>query len=83
MVMARHAGQRVDAGRAIGRDLKGKVSPALFVAGILLAFCRRADRLCDLPIYLILGLLWLTPDRRIQRVVRRPRSRLKNLAITL
>jgi len=37
MVMGRHAGQRVGADLAIGRDLKGKVSPALYVAGILFA----------------------------------------------
>jgi len=35
--MGRHAGQRVGADLAIGRDLKGKVSPALYVAGILFA----------------------------------------------
>ena len=36
--MGRHAGQRVGADLVIGRDLKGKVSPARYVAGILFAF---------------------------------------------
>jgi hypothetical protein len=77
MVMARHAGQRVDAGWAIGRDLKGKVSPDSDVAGILFAFVG-ARIAC--AIYPLLGLLWLipfVPDRRIERAVRRPRSRLR------
>jgi hypothetical protein len=36
--MVRHARQRVGAGQTIGRDLKGKASPALCAAGILFAF---------------------------------------------
>ena len=53
---------------AIGRDVKGKVSPALYVAGILLAF---VDARIACAIYLLVALLWLIPDRRIERVVRR------------
>ena len=53
---------------AIGRDVKGKVSPALYVAGILLAF---VDARIAGAIYLLVALLWLIPDRRIERVVRR------------
>jgi uncharacterized membrane protein len=55
--------------RAIGRDLKGKVSPVLYVAGILLAF---ADARIACAVYLLVALLWFIPDRRIERVVRRP-----------
>jgi uncharacterized membrane protein len=54
--------------RAIGRDVKGKISPVLYVAGILLAFVE-ARIAC--AIYLLVALLWLIPDRRIERVVRR------------
>ena len=66
--MGRHAGQRVGADLAIGRDLKGKVSPALYIAGILFAF---VDARIACAICLLLGLLWLIPDRRIERVARR------------
>jgi uncharacterized membrane protein len=54
--------------RAIGRDVKGKISPALYVAGILLAFVD--PRIAD-AIYVLVALLWLAPDRRIERMVRR------------
>ena len=63
------ARQRGALARAIGRDLKGKVSPVLYVAGILLAF---ADARIACAVYLLVALLWFIPDRRIERVVRRP-----------
>jgi uncharacterized membrane protein len=52
--------------RAIGRDLKGKISPVLYAAGIALAF---ADpRIAD-AVYVLVALMWLIPDRRIARVL--------------
>ena len=55
--------------RAIGRDVKGKISPMLYLAGILLAF---VDARISAAIYLLVALLWLIPDRRIEKAVRRP-----------
>jgi uncharacterized membrane protein len=55
--------------RAIGRDLKGKASPVLYVAGILFAFFD--PRIAD-AIYVLVALMWLIPDRRIERAVRGP-----------
>ena len=52
--------------KAIGRDLKGKLSPVLYVAAILLAFVR--PWLADV-LYVLVALTWLIPDRRIERVV--------------
>ena len=51
---------------AVGRDLKGKSSPILYTLAIALAFVRPwvADGL-----YVLVALLWLIPDRRIERVV--------------
>ena len=48
---------------AIGRDLKGKISPFLYTAAIALAFVRKwiADAL-----YVIVALMWLVPDPRIE-----------------
>ena len=48
---------------AIGRDLKGKVSPLLYAAAIPLAFVHLliADAL-----YVTVALMWLIPDRRIE-----------------
>jgi uncharacterized membrane protein len=55
--------------QAIGRDIKGKLSPLFYAAGILLAFVD--TRLSD-AIYVLVALMWLIPDRRVERTVRRP-----------
>jgi hypothetical protein len=49
--------------QAIGRDFEGKVSPVLYVAGILLAFI---DPRIACATYLLVALLWLVPDRRMK-----------------
>ncbi len=53
--------------RSIGRDLKGKLSPALYALGIGASFFR--PWLAGV-IYVLVALLWLVPDRRLERVVR-------------
>jgi len=52
---------------ALGRDLKGKVSPALYLAAIVLAFV--SPRL-SIAIYVLVAAMWLVPDRRIEKVFR-------------
>jgi uncharacterized membrane protein len=52
---------------AVGRDLKGKISAALYAAAIPLAFVRQW--ISDL-IYVSVALLWLVPDRRIESQLR-------------
>jgi len=49
--------------RAVGGDLKGKLSPVLYVVAILLAF--RASWMSQ-AIYVAVALMWLVPDRRIE-----------------
>ena len=51
---------------AVGRDLKGKMSPVFYTLAIGLAFVR--PWLAD-GLYVLVALLWLIPDRRIERVV--------------
>jgi uncharacterized membrane protein len=51
---------------AIGRDLKGKASPALYVAGIALAF---VNRWFGIAMYVVVALMWLIPDRRLERMI--------------
>jgi len=48
---------------AIGKDVKGKISPALYAAAIPLAFVNQwiAD-----AIYVFVALMWLVPDRRME-----------------
>jgi uncharacterized membrane protein len=52
--------------RALGRDLKGKLSPALYLSAIVAAFWSPLVSQC---IYLLVAVLWMIPDRRIERVV--------------
>jgi uncharacterized membrane protein len=51
---------------ALGRDLKGKISPLLYFAAIPLAF---VSPWIALAIYVLVALLWLVPDRRIESAV--------------
>ena len=48
---------------ALGRDIKGKISPLIYLAAILLAFVNQwiADAL-----YVLAALIWLVPDKRIE-----------------
>ena len=52
--------------RAVGSDWKGKLSPALYLAAIPLAFW---SQWIAQAIYVFVALLWLVPDRRIERVL--------------
>jgi len=56
---------------AIGDDWKGKVSPALYVLGIL--FAARSPAVSQV-LYVSVALLWLIPDRRIERALSRHRE---------
>ncbi len=53
-------------GKAIGSDFKGKISPVLYVTGIVLAFVRpwMAD-IC----FALVAALWVVPDRRIEKTL--------------
>ena len=53
--------------RAVGGDWKGKVSPVLYAVAIPLAFWRQW---MSLAIYVIVALIWLIPDRRIEKALR-------------
>jgi uncharacterized membrane protein len=52
--------------RALGRDIKGKVSLVIVVAGIGLAFI---NHWLACVAYVLLASLWLIPDRRIERTL--------------
>ncbi len=53
-------------GAALGRDLKGKLSPALYLFAIALAFVSPP---LSAGIYIAVALMWLVPDRRIENAV--------------
>ena len=51
---------------ALGGDWKGKLSPLLYLAGIGATL---ADARLGQALYALVALLWLIPDRRIERVL--------------
>jgi len=51
---------------AVGRDVKGKISPLLYAAGVALAF---VDARLAIAVYAGVALMWLVPDRRFERTV--------------
>jgi len=64
-IIARHGRESLLA-IAVGRDLKGKLSPVLYVIAIIAAFF--------VPwvagaLYVLVAALWLVPDRRIERAL--------------
>jgi uncharacterized membrane protein len=68
LAIIRHQGSDGRLARALGRDIKGKISPFLYLAAIGLAFV--------LPwiahaIYVLVALMWLIPDRRIEKTLKR------------
>ena len=52
---------------AVGRDMKGKLSVGLYAAAVVLAFVNVA---VSIAIYVGVALIWLIPDRRIEKALR-------------
>jgi uncharacterized membrane protein len=55
--------------KAIGSDLKGKISPALYLSAMALGF---VATWMALAVYVAVALVWLVPDRRIERLIGGP-----------
>ena len=66
-----HQGRHSELATAVGRDFKGKLSIAGYLAAITLAFV--AAWISDL-IYVAVALIWVIPDRRIEAVLRAGRE---------
>jgi uncharacterized membrane protein len=60
----RHHGPHSKLAAAVGRDGKAKLSTVLYAAAIPLAF---VNELIADAIYVFVALMWLVPDRRIER----------------
>jgi len=60
-----HQGRDSALARALGSDWKGKLSPALYLAAIGLAF---VSQWIALTVYVLVALMWLVPDRRLERL---------------
>jgi uncharacterized membrane protein len=55
--------------RAVGADWKGKASPVLYLLAIVASF--RSQWIAQ-GLYVLVAVIWLVPDRRIERVLQSP-----------
>lgn len=52
--------------REIGRDYKGKLSPILYILGIVFSFVNPA---IGQLFYALVAIMWIVPDRRVERAL--------------
>ena len=77
-VIIRGQGPESPLRRAVGTDIKGKISPAFYLAGVLSALA--IDRSGHVGVgiavacFVSVAIIWIVPDRRIDRVVRQYES---------
>ncbi|MFN2614283.1 MAG: TMEM175 family protein [Actinomycetota bacterium] len=64
-ILAEHGAESLIA-RAIGSDVKGRISVVAYAIGIVLAY---PARWASLAVYVAVALMWLIPDRRIERAL--------------
>ncbi|MBW4521550.1 MAG: DUF1211 domain-containing protein [Scytolyngbya sp. HA4215-MV1] len=64
-----HHGKDSDLAIAIGRDYKGKLSLIIYAVAILLSF---VQAWLAAFLYVLVAIIWLIPDRRIERVLNQP-----------
>ena len=68
VTIVRHQGAYSKLASAVGRDRKGKASLLLYVVAIPMAF---VNEWVAYGIYILVSLIWLVPDRRIERLLSR------------
>jgi uncharacterized membrane protein len=66
LIVAEAGGAQSSLAAAIGKDWKGKLSPVLYLTGVVTSFF--APKLAG-GIYVFVALMWLIPDRRLERVI--------------
>src|SRR5919112_780423 len=65
-VLVSHEGKDSALAKALGRDFKGKVSVLFYAAAILLSF---VNSWLACALYVLVAVMWLIPDRRIERAL--------------
>lgn len=70
-IIIAHHGERSDLALAVGDDRKGKISLALYAVAVPIAL---AKPLIAGAFYVIVAIIWLVPDRRIERQLRQSHS---------
>ncbi len=53
--------------KAVGKDLKGKISPILYAFGIT---CRWINTWISGALFVLVAFIWLIPDKRIENIVK-------------
>jgi uncharacterized membrane protein len=66
LIVAEEGGRQSKLAVAIGKDWKGKLSPVFYSAAILASFLQPW---IAGSIYILVALVWLVPDRRLERLV--------------
>ncbi|MGR4864135.1 TMEM175 family protein [Caulobacter sp. LARHSG274] len=65
-LLARHEGADSKLARAMGSDVKGKISLAIYAAAVVVAFLSPP---AAMGLYVLVAVIWFVPDRRIERVL--------------
>jgi TMEM175 potassium channel family protein len=68
-VLVSYHGEDSPLAKAMGKDFKGKISPVFYVAAIPLAF---VNSWLACALYVLVAIMWLIPDRRIEHVLVEP-----------
>jgi uncharacterized membrane protein len=66
-LIANNGGKESALAKAIGSDVKGKVAPLLYIAGIGLSFI---NPWIGIAVYIVVAVMWLVPDSRIESLAR-------------
>ena len=61
-----HHGRDSALAKAVGKDFKGKVSVLIYAVAIAISFL---NRWAAFGLYIFVALMWLIPDRRIERIL--------------
>jgi uncharacterized membrane protein len=66
LIVAEQGGAQSKLAAAIGKDVKGKISPVLYASGIIASFFQPW---VAGSIYVFVALMWLIPDKRLERLL--------------
>jgi uncharacterized membrane protein len=66
LIVQEQGGKETKLAQSLGKDWKGKLSPVLYATAIGLSFIQPWLAGC---VYVFVALMWLVPDKRIERVV--------------
>lgn len=65
MILKKHGKNSILA-EAVGKDYKGKISPVLYIIGIVMSFI---NEWVAGGMYVLVAIIWLIPDKRIERTI--------------